>query len=136
MCACTLGCAGCSPSGPTRRAQPGYRPIRVVAEPSSPSAHDLRDMLDRNDVAADFLSPDSAEGRALLERAGQDGSVLPVAVYSHGRVQVRPSLAEVAEPSVYRRGRRTTTTTSRSLVPDRPASLPPGAAPPKGCAPS
>ena len=77
--------------------QPGYRPIRVVAEPSSPSTHDLRDMLDRNDVAADFLSPDSAEGRALLERAGQDGSVLPVAVYSHGRVQVRPSLADVAE---------------------------------------
>jgi thioredoxin reductase (NADPH) len=77
--------------------QPGYRAIRIVAEPSSPAAHELRDMLDRNDVAADFFGPDSAEGRALLERAGQDGSVLPVAVYHGGRVQVRPSLADVAE---------------------------------------
>jgi thioredoxin reductase (NADPH) len=77
--------------------QPAYHPMRVVAEPEAVRTHELRDMLDRNDLAVEFLTPGSAEGRQLLEEVGQDGSKLPVAVYFNGRVQVDPSYADIAD---------------------------------------
>jgi thioredoxin reductase (NADPH) len=77
--------------------QPGYRAMRLVAELGSPRSHELRDMLDRNNVAADFYAPDSPEGRDLLKEAGQDGAQLPVVVYHDGRTHVSPSTAEIVE---------------------------------------
>jgi thioredoxin reductase (NADPH) len=77
--------------------QPGVSVIHIVMEPDSPHAHDLRDELYRNAVAFDWSSPDSPQGRQLLEQAGQDGTRLPVLVYFDGRVQVDPSFPEIAE---------------------------------------
>jgi len=77
--------------------QPGVCLVRVVMEPDSAHAHELRDELYRNAVAFDWFSPDSPQGRQLLELAGQDGTRLPVLVYFDGRVQVDPSFSEIAE---------------------------------------
>jgi len=76
--------------------QPAFHPVRVVADAGAPRTHELRDMLVRNDVAAEFLAPDSPSGQALLDAAGVDGSRLPVAVYWRGLVQVQPSLGDIA----------------------------------------
>jgi thioredoxin reductase (NADPH) len=77
--------------------QPGICAVRIVMEPDAPRAHRLRDELYRNAVAFDWSPPDSPEGQQLLELAGQDGTRLPVLVYFDGRVQVDPSLPEIAE---------------------------------------
>jgi thioredoxin reductase (NADPH) len=74
----------------------GFRVLRVVAEPFAPQSHELRDVLDRNDISAQFLTPDSPQGKQLLEEVGQDGSQLPVVVHFTGRVQVAPSLPDIA----------------------------------------
>jgi thioredoxin reductase (NADPH) len=76
--------------------QPGFRVMHVVAEPHSMRSHELRDVLDRNDLSAQFVAPDSLQGQHLLEQADQDGSQLPVVVYYTGRVQVDPSLPDIA----------------------------------------
>ena len=76
--------------------QPGFRAVRVVAEPHAPRTHEIRDMLDRNDVPFEFHAPDSPPGRLLLRQAGEDGARLPVAVYFDGRVQTDPTLIEIA----------------------------------------
>jgi thioredoxin reductase (NADPH) len=77
--------------------QPGFTAMRIVAEPRAPRTHELRDLLDRNDVPAEFPPPDSPPGRRLLEHAGQDDSRLPVVVYFDGRVQVDPTNREIAD---------------------------------------
>jgi thioredoxin reductase (NADPH) len=77
--------------------QPAYYPMRLVAQPNAARTHELRDMLDRNDLSVEFLTPDSPEGRQLLDRVGQDGTRLPVAVYFNGRVQVDPSYADIGD---------------------------------------
>jgi thioredoxin reductase (NADPH) len=77
--------------------QPAYHPMLLVAEPYAPRTHELRDMLERNDLSVEFFTPDSPEGRQRLELAGQDGTRLPVAVYFNGRVQVDPSYADIAD---------------------------------------
>jgi thioredoxin reductase (NADPH) len=77
--------------------QIAYHPMRVVADPAAPRTHDLREFGDRNDLAVQFLTPESPGGEQLLEEAGEDGSRLPVAVYFTGRVQVDPSYADIAD---------------------------------------
>jgi thioredoxin reductase (NADPH) len=78
-------------------AQPGFRAMRIVAEPRSARTHELRDMLDRNDVPVEFFLPDSPQGRQLLAITGQDDARLPLVVYHDGRVSVDPSITEVVE---------------------------------------
>jgi thioredoxin reductase (NADPH) len=77
--------------------QPGSGWIRVVAELSAPDTHELRDMLERNDVTVDFYAPEAPAGQDLLQQASQDGSRLPVVIYRSGRVQVQPSLSDIVE---------------------------------------
>jgi thioredoxin reductase (NADPH) len=77
--------------------QPGYRAVRIVAEPWTPRAHEMRDLLYRNGIPTDLLTPRSDEGRQLLEETGQPGAQLPVVVFFDGRVLVDPSNAEVAK---------------------------------------
>jgi thioredoxin reductase (NADPH) len=77
--------------------QPGLCAVRIVSEPDAPRAHGLRDKLYRNAVPSQWSPPDSPQGRQLLELAGQDGTQLPVLVYFDGRVQVDPSIPEIAE---------------------------------------
>jgi thioredoxin reductase (NADPH) len=83
--------------------QPGVCAVRVVMEPHAPYAHRLRDELYRNAVPFQSFPPDSDEGRQLLELAGQDATRLPVCVYFDGRVQVDPSVPEIAEALRLRR---------------------------------
>jgi len=77
--------------------QPGLCAVSIVMEPDAPHAHELRDELYRNAVAYEWYSPDSPRGRQLLESAGQHETRLAVLVYFDGRVQVDPSLPEIAE---------------------------------------
>jgi thioredoxin reductase (NADPH) len=77
--------------------QPRLTAMRVVAEPRARRTHDLRDLLDRNAVPAEFVAPDSPPGRRLLAQAGEDGSRLPVFVYVDGQVQVDPCTTDIAE---------------------------------------
>jgi thioredoxin reductase (NADPH) len=77
--------------------QPGLCAVHIVMEPDVPHAHELRDELYRNAVPFQWSPPDSPQGRRLLELAGQERTRLPVLVYFDGRVQVDPSIPEIAE---------------------------------------
>jgi hypothetical protein len=70
---------------------------RVVAEPRTPRAHEMRDLLERNGVPAELLAPDSAAGRRLLARTGHTTDRLPVVEFFDGRVMVDSSNADVAD---------------------------------------
>ena len=54
-------------------------------------------MLTRMGIPHGWYQAGSAEGRRLLEEAGQDGSRLPVVLFHSGQVFVDPSDAELAE---------------------------------------
>ena len=79
-----------------------FEGIRIVGPPLGSRSHELRDMLTRMGIPHGWYQPDSAEGRRLLEEAGQDGSRLPVVVFHSGQVFVDPSDAERAEALGYR----------------------------------
>ena len=72
------------------------RELTIVAEPSSPRAHELRDLLARNGVPYRFLRSDAPEGRDRLLEVGQEGSREPVVILLDGQVLVDPSNAELA----------------------------------------
>jgi thioredoxin reductase (NADPH) len=77
--------------------QPGVCALRIVIDPDAPYAHRLRDELYRNAVPFQWFAPESPQGLQLLELAGQDGTRLPVCVYFDGRVQVDPSIPDIAD---------------------------------------
>ncbi len=77
--------------------EPEVSALRIVMEPGARYAHELRDELYRNAVPFQSYPPDTPRGRQLLEQAGQDGTRLPVCVYFDGRVQVDPSVPQIAE---------------------------------------
>ncbi|MGH2815499.1 MAG: FAD-dependent oxidoreductase, partial [Actinomycetota bacterium] len=79
-----------------------FEGIRIVGPPLGSRSHELRDMLTRMGIPHGWYQPDSAEGRRLLEEAGQGGSRLPVLVFHSGQVFVDPSDAELAEALGYR----------------------------------
>jgi len=70
--------------------------IEVVAEPRSPRAHELRNMLGRNGVPHVFHPPESPAGRALLAEAGRGDAAVPVARVRDGQILVDPSNVELA----------------------------------------
>src|SRR5262249_51410879 len=76
--------------------QPGFVAIRIVGEQWARRSHEIRDLLDRNAISYRFYPPDSEAGRQLLRESGQDGTRLPVAFLSDGRVLVEPTDAEGA----------------------------------------
>ena len=80
---------------PTRG--PSFEGIRIVGPRWATRSHELRDMLTRMGIPHGWYQAGSAEGRRLLEEAGQDGSRLPVVVFHSGQVFVDPSDAELAE---------------------------------------
>jgi thioredoxin reductase (NADPH) len=77
--------------------QPGLTAMRIVADPRAPRTHELREVLDRNNVPVVFVGPDTPEGRRLLDQAGHDGTRLPVIVYFNCLVQVDPPNVAIAE---------------------------------------
>ena len=77
--------------------RPTFEAVKVVGEQWSPQSHELRDRLERNQVPLGFYTPDSAEGRRLLQEAHLDGSRLPVVVLWDGRAFVDPSMNDLAQ---------------------------------------
>lgn len=75
---------------------PALPAVRIIAERQSAHGHELRDTLARNSVPYVFHAADSAEGKAWLEQARLDGSVLPVVVTYTGEVLVEPSKDQMA----------------------------------------
>jgi thioredoxin reductase (NADPH) len=70
--------------------------IEMVADPASPRAHELHDLLGRNGVPYVCHTPDSEPGRALLAAAGREDGALPVARVRGGRILFDPSKVELA----------------------------------------
>ena len=79
-----------------RQHRPRFELIRIVGERWSEVSQAFRDHLERGSIPYGFYEPDSAGGRALLERAGTSGP-LPIAILHDGRVFVQPTAIEIAE---------------------------------------
>jgi thioredoxin reductase (NADPH) len=75
---------------------PTFAVVRVVGVRSSPEAHHIRDLLDRNPVPHGYCDADSDEGRDLLDRHHLSPAQLPAAIFADGRVLIQPSDAEIA----------------------------------------
>src|SRR5215212_5748945 len=58
--------------GWAQRHRPGVEMVQVVGRLWSARSHEVRDLLSRNSVRYGFHEPDSAEGRALLDRVPPD----------------------------------------------------------------
>jgi thioredoxin reductase (NADPH) len=71
--------------------------VCVVGETRSPRSHEVRDILERNDISHAFFSSDSEGGRELLAMTGRTSARLPVVVMLDGQVLADPSNAELAE---------------------------------------
>src|SRR4051794_40463428 len=74
----------------------GPQEISVVGEPWAPRSHELRRMLERNNLAHVFHSVDSEQAKSLLNESGLDESRMPVVQLLDGRVLIDPTPAELA----------------------------------------
>jgi thioredoxin reductase (NADPH) len=72
-----------------------FEGIRIVGPRWATRSHELRDTLTRMGIPHGWYQATSAEGRRLLEEAGEDGDRLPVVVFHSGQVFVDPSDAEL-----------------------------------------
>ena len=70
---------------------------RIVGDRWSARSHELRDVLDRNSIPFQFHAADSDAGRWLLERAGHDGSTLPILFMDTGEILVDPTIDQIAD---------------------------------------
>jgi thioredoxin reductase (NADPH) len=70
--------------------------VTVVAEPRSPRAHQIRNLLARNGVPHVFHPNSSPPGRLRLRQAGREGMDEPLVILLDGRVLVDPSNTELA----------------------------------------
>jgi thioredoxin reductase (NADPH) len=74
-----------------------FEAVTVVADDPSAQAHEIRDLLPRNNVPFGFVRSDSADGRAALDRLGVREASGPVVALYTSAVLVDPSNVEVAE---------------------------------------
>jgi thioredoxin reductase (NADPH) len=79
-----------------RDAAPALPAVRIIGHEQSARAHELRDTLARSSIPYVFHAAESADGRSWLQRAGQDGSALPVLVIYTGEVLVDPANDQIA----------------------------------------
>jgi thioredoxin reductase (NADPH) len=70
--------------------------VTVVADPWSPRAHEIRNLLARNGVPHVFHSNGSPQGEQRLRQAGHTGVTEPVVILLDGRVLIDPSNPELA----------------------------------------
>jgi thioredoxin reductase (NADPH) len=80
-----------------RHESPLQGEIEIVAEVDSPRTAELRDLLSRNGIPYACHPPESDEGRALLEDAGQEDPTIPIAKVGGGRFIVDPTNVELAD---------------------------------------
>lgn len=71
--------------------------LRTVGAQWSPRSHELRDLLERNNLPYGFYAAESEEGSRLLQEAGCDATLLPIVLFYDGRVLVDPSNKEIAD---------------------------------------
>lgn len=76
---------------------PREQAVRIVGPRWSPRSHTLRELFARVSIPFGFYPDDSETGRRLLAQSGEDGSRLPVVIFSGGQVHADPSDAELAE---------------------------------------
>jgi thioredoxin reductase (NADPH) len=81
----------------TRAHGPRMELVRVIGEHPSPRVHEIRELLVRSGIPHGFYAARSEAGARLLERAGLDGSRLPVLTLLDGHALVSPSNAEIAD---------------------------------------
>jgi len=74
-----------------------FEAVTVIGDDPSARVHEIRDLLDRNNVPFGFYPSDSQEGRAALRRLGVSEPVGPVLSLYTGVVLMDPANAEVAE---------------------------------------
>ena len=77
-------------------AGPAMPAVRIIDHQQSARAHQLRDVLARNNVPYLFHTAESADGQVWLAHAGKDGSTLPVLVTYTGQVLVDPPNDQIA----------------------------------------
>jgi thioredoxin reductase (NADPH) len=81
----------------TRAHGPTMEIVRVVGADPSPRSHEIRSLLERSGVPHGFYLVESDGGRRILERAGVDGSTLPVVTLLDGRALVDPTNEEISD---------------------------------------
>jgi thioredoxin reductase (NADPH) len=81
----------------TRAHGPRMELVRVVGAHPSPRAHEVRGFLERNGIPYGFHAAGSGQGRHLLEKAGLDGSRLPVVILLDGHALVDPSNTDISD---------------------------------------
>jgi len=74
-----------------------FEAVTVIGEEPSARAHEIRDILTRNNVPFGFIRSDSSDARASLRRLGVRPGAGPVVALYTGAVLVDPSNVEVAE---------------------------------------
>jgi thioredoxin reductase (NADPH) len=80
-----------------RRQGGRFEAVTVIGEEPSARAHEIRDILTRNNVPFGFIRSDSSDARASLRRLGVRPGTGPVVALYTGAVLVDPSNVEVAE---------------------------------------
>jgi thioredoxin reductase (NADPH) len=75
--------------------QAGFELFHVVGRPQDRRTHELGELLTRFSVPYDFHTPDSEQGRRLIEHNGLDGSRLPVMIRHDDYTVVDPTLDQV-----------------------------------------
>lgn len=81
----------------TRRHRPRFEAVRIVGNRWDARSHELRDLLDRNNVPHGFYDADSEPGRNLLRELGATDERLPVVSLYRGPTIVQPSNVDVAD---------------------------------------
>jgi thioredoxin reductase (NADPH) len=76
--------------------QPVYDIVKIIDNPWSPRASELRDLLDRNNVPYSFFENSSEDGIALLQHANLLQGPFPILILHNGKVLSAPSNVELA----------------------------------------
>jgi thioredoxin reductase (NADPH) len=78
--------------------RPPYRGPRVLGLRWSPSSHEMRDFLARNQIPYRWLDVEAdPEAQRVIEAEGAEGSRLPLLIFGDGARLEAPSLREVAD---------------------------------------
>jgi thioredoxin reductase (NADPH) len=75
----------------------GMELVRVVSGEPPTRGHEIRELLERSGIPHGVYKAGSETGRALLDRAGLDGSRLPVVILLDGRALVAPSNQDISD---------------------------------------
>jgi thioredoxin reductase (NADPH) len=81
----------------TAEHRPPFVIMHVLGEQWERRSHQIRDLLERNDIPYAFHDLDSEEGQRLLQQSAAPEGPFPVVLVTTGRTLTNPSNAELAE---------------------------------------